>query len=234
MDFYFVQRFSALAKTYISRVKEGISINSSLLALGNVISALGAVVNQEEPGWNDVKHLQGLVLKLREQIRMLKTSFRMKTPLTFVTNGDKTKKFSDINALEDELANQQLSYQLTQKHAKNSQPGSPKYLSSIKEEFGRQLETQAAEAQNEDVVKLGRELGSRNKHIFQLESKVEELVSDSATQHKAHQATIAEFTDLKAKYASCLDEVNDLTTLLAFTTSTLVIITPFIVMKIKN
>ncbi|CAG8725561.1 14300_t:CDS:2, partial [Acaulospora morrowiae] len=118
------------------RAKEGISINSGLLALGNVISALGdpskakqmthvpyrdskltrllqdslggnaqtlmiacvspaefnlnetintlkyanrarniknmASVNKEESGWNDVTHLQGLVIKLRAEVSTLK------------------------------------------------------------------------------------------------------------------------------------------------------------------
>ncbi|GBC02805.1 hypothetical protein RclHR1_04830003 [Rhizophagus clarus] len=120
------------------RAKEGISINSGLLALGNVISALGdpikakntthipyrdskltrllqdslggnaqtlmiacvspaeynisetvntlkyanrarniknsAIVNQEEAGWNDLEHLQNLVLKLRAEIKNLRLS----------------------------------------------------------------------------------------------------------------------------------------------------------------
>ncbi|CAG8487035.1 13777_t:CDS:2 [Acaulospora colombiana] len=120
------------------RAKEGISINSGLLALANVISALGdqntakhsthvpyrdskltrllqdslggnaqtlmiacvspaefnltettntlkyahrarnikntAKVNQEESGWNDVGHLQGLVLKLRTEVSSLKAT----------------------------------------------------------------------------------------------------------------------------------------------------------------
>ncbi|CAI2161819.1 17640_t:CDS:2 [Funneliformis geosporum] len=120
------------------RAKEGISINSGLLALGNVISALGdpnkakhtthipyrdskltrllqdslggnaqtlmiacvspaeynlsetvntlkyanrarniknsATVNQEEVGWHDLEHLQNLVLKLRTEIRNLKST----------------------------------------------------------------------------------------------------------------------------------------------------------------
>ncbi|RIA99187.1 P-loop containing nucleoside triphosphate hydrolase protein, partial [Glomus cerebriforme] len=118
------------------RAKEGISINSGLLALGNVISALGdpskakntthipyrdskltrllqdslggnaqtlmiacvspaeynisetintlkyanrarniknsATVNQEESGWNDLEHLQNLVLKLRAEIKSIR------------------------------------------------------------------------------------------------------------------------------------------------------------------
>ncbi|CAG8564309.1 31971_t:CDS:2 [Gigaspora margarita] len=120
------------------RVKEGISINSGLLALGNVISALGdiskakqithipyrdskltrllqdslggnaqtlmiacvsgaeynldetvntlkyanrarniknsAFVNQEEAGWNDIEHLQTLVIKLRNEIKALRAA----------------------------------------------------------------------------------------------------------------------------------------------------------------
>ncbi|CAG8763472.1 7566_t:CDS:2, partial [Racocetra persica] len=120
------------------RAKEGISINSGLLALGNVISALGdpnkakhtthipyrdskltrllqdslggnaqtlmiacvsgaefnlnetvntlkyanrarniknsAVINQEEAGWNDLEHLQSLVIKLRNEIKALKAA----------------------------------------------------------------------------------------------------------------------------------------------------------------
>ncbi|KAF0493369.1 kinesin-domain-containing protein [Gigaspora margarita] len=120
------------------RAREGISINSGLLALGNVISALGdpnkarhtthvpyrdskltrllqdslggnaqtlmiacvspieynvnetistlkyanrarniknlASVNQEEAGWNDVSHLQNLVMKLRSEISSLKAA----------------------------------------------------------------------------------------------------------------------------------------------------------------
>nr|CAG8439465.1 3105_t:CDS:2 [Entrophospora candida] len=128
-----LKRTSALNE----RAKEGISINSGLLALGNVISALGdpnkakhtthipyrdskltrllqdslggnaqtlmiacvssaeynlnetintlkyanrarniknnAVLNQEEIGWNDLEHLQSLVLKLRIEIKNLKS-----------------------------------------------------------------------------------------------------------------------------------------------------------------
>ncbi|CAG8470534.1 13604_t:CDS:2 [Funneliformis caledonium] len=120
------------------RAKEGISINSGLLALGNVISALGdplkakhtthipyrdskltrllqdslggnaqtlmiacvspteynlnetintlkyanrarniknsAIVNQEETGWTDLEHLQSLVMKLRSEIKALKSA----------------------------------------------------------------------------------------------------------------------------------------------------------------
>ncbi|RIA92757.1 P-loop containing nucleoside triphosphate hydrolase protein, partial [Glomus cerebriforme] len=120
------------------RVKEGISINSGLLALGNVISALGdpnkakhtthipyrdskltrllqdslggnaqtlmiacvspaeynltetvntlkyanrarnikniATINAEEAGWNDLEHLQTLVMKLRHEIKVLKAA----------------------------------------------------------------------------------------------------------------------------------------------------------------
>ncbi|PKC12896.1 kinesin-domain-containing protein, partial [Rhizophagus irregularis] len=120
------------------RVKEGISINSGLLALGNVISALGdpnkakhtthipyrdskltrllqdslggnaqtlmiacvspaeynlvetvntlkyanrarniknnATINAEEAGWNDVEHLQTLVMRLRNEIKILKAA----------------------------------------------------------------------------------------------------------------------------------------------------------------
>ncbi|PKC12997.1 kinesin-domain-containing protein [Rhizophagus irregularis] len=129
-----------LKRTAVSgdRAKEGISINSGLLALGNVISALGdpskarntthipyrdskltrllqdslggnaqtlmiacvspaeynisetintlkyanrarniknsAIVNQEEAGWNDLEHLQVLVLKLRAEIKSIRLS----------------------------------------------------------------------------------------------------------------------------------------------------------------
>ncbi|CAB5380623.1 uncharacterized protein OCT59_016502 [Rhizophagus irregularis] len=129
-----------LKRTAVSgdRAKEGISINSGLLALGNVISALGdpskarntthipyrdskltrllqdslggnaqtlmiacvspaeynisetintlkyanrarniknsAIVNQEEAGWNDLEHLQILVLKLRAEIKSIRLS----------------------------------------------------------------------------------------------------------------------------------------------------------------
>ncbi|RIB24787.1 P-loop containing nucleoside triphosphate hydrolase protein [Gigaspora rosea] len=125
------------------RAREGISINSGLLALGNVISALGdpnkarhtthvpyrdskltrllqdslggnaqtlmiacvspieynvnetistlkyanrarniknlASVNQEEAGWNDVTHLQNLVMKLRSEISTLKAAAAQNT-----------------------------------------------------------------------------------------------------------------------------------------------------------
>src|SRR6266511_2762027 len=120
------------------RAKEGISINSGLLALGNVISALGdhskakhtthipyrdskltrllqdslggnsqtlmiacvspaafnlqethntikyanrarniknvVTLNQEEAGWNDIEHLQTLVMKLRNEIKTLRNA----------------------------------------------------------------------------------------------------------------------------------------------------------------
>ncbi|CAG8554395.1 7724_t:CDS:2 [Dentiscutata erythropus] len=128
------------------RVKEGISINSGLLALGNVISALGdpakakntmhipyrdskltrllqdslggnaktlmiacvspveyninetistlkyanrarnikntAIVNQEETGWQDIEYLQTLVLKLRAEIKTLKNSDGLNSPIS--------------------------------------------------------------------------------------------------------------------------------------------------------
>ena len=76
--------------------------------------------------WNDVEHLQGLVLKLRDQIRIPKSNVgidsgrttptltngcespqhygRSSTPLSFTTNGDKLRKDFDIEALEDELS----------------------------------------------------------------------------------------------------------------------------------
>ncbi|CAG8434361.1 7837_t:CDS:2 [Scutellospora calospora] len=131
------------------RAKEGISINGGLLALGNVISALGdpnkakhvthvpyrdskltrllqdslggnaktlmiacisssesnlnetintlkyanrarniknsISINQEENGWNDLEHLQSLVLKLRNEIKTLKASLNSSS-----TNGSST------------------------------------------------------------------------------------------------------------------------------------------------
>ncbi|CAG8497372.1 9825_t:CDS:2, partial [Gigaspora rosea] len=191
------------------RIKEGISINSGLLALGNVISALGdpakakntthipyrdskltrllqdslggnaltlmiacvspaeynvgetlntlkyanrarniknsATIIQEEAGWNDLEHLQNLVLKLRSEIKNLKSmslpseSFNTEnngsetpnsqvpsspTPLHIDTNV-KTDKVSqnckDIETLEEQLAELQRSYnELSQNFSKKS------------------------------------------------------------------------------------------------------------------
>ncbi|CAG8494623.1 40522_t:CDS:2, partial [Gigaspora margarita] len=191
------------------RIKEGISINSGLLALGNVISALGdptkakntthipyrdskltrllqdslggnaltlmiacvspaeynvgetlntlkyanrarnikntAIIIQEEAGWNDLEHLQNLVLKLRSEIKNLKSlslpseSINTEdngsetpnnqvpsspTPLHIDTNV-KTDKVSqnckDIEALEEQLAELQRSYnELSQNFSKKS------------------------------------------------------------------------------------------------------------------
>src|ERR1044072_3473159 len=138
--FFFFFFFEKLKRTAASgdRAKEGISINSGLLALGNVISALGdptkakhtthipyrdskltrllkdslggnaqtlmiacvspaefnlnetvntlkyanrdrniknmAAINQEETGWNDIGHLQNLVIKLRGEVSSLKVA----------------------------------------------------------------------------------------------------------------------------------------------------------------
>ncbi|GES93100.1 P-loop containing nucleoside triphosphate hydrolase protein [Rhizophagus clarus] len=133
------------------RAKEGISINSGLLALGNVISALGdpnkakhtthipyrdskltrllqdslggnaqtlmiacaspaeynlnetvntlkyanrarnikntASVNQEEVGWHDLEHLQNLVLKLRSEIKSLKSANMSNNVINNIVNG---------------------------------------------------------------------------------------------------------------------------------------------------
>ncbi len=132
------------------RVKEGISINSGLLALGNVISALGdparaksntasyvpyrdskltrllqdslggnahtlmiacvspaecnanetintlkyanrarniknrVVMNEKEEGWDDVEWLQGMVTRLRKELKGIKDG----TPITFTANGE--------------------------------------------------------------------------------------------------------------------------------------------------
>ncbi|CAG8490449.1 4939_t:CDS:2 [Funneliformis mosseae] len=195
------------------RAKEGISINSGLLALGNVISALGdptkakhtthipyrdskltrllqdslggnaqtlmiacvspaeynlnetvntlkyanrarniknsATVNQEEVGWHDLEHLQNLVLKLRTEIRNLKSSnssnstsnsssgrntpslltppsndtpphSRLARPKSPQVNHS-TNDHKDVEVLEDQLRQIQQSYaELTQKHAKTS------------------------------------------------------------------------------------------------------------------
>ncbi|RIB28540.1 P-loop containing nucleoside triphosphate hydrolase protein, partial [Gigaspora rosea] len=165
-----LKRTSAIGE----RAKEGISINSGLLALGNVISALGdptkakhithipyrdskltrllqdslggnartlmiacvsptesnlteslntlkyanrarniknsASVNSEEIGWNDLDHLRGLVLKLRREIKSLKT--------TSLPNG---LIDGNIEMLEEQLIELQRSYsELSQKYAKTS------------------------------------------------------------------------------------------------------------------
>ncbi|CAG8445487.1 15018_t:CDS:2 [Funneliformis caledonium] len=133
------------------RAKEGISINSGLLALGNVISALGdptkakhtthipyrdskltrllqdslggnaqtlmiacvspaeynlnetvntlkyanrarniknvAAINQEETGWNDIGHLQNLVIKLRSDVTNLKVALANTNTNNGISNG---------------------------------------------------------------------------------------------------------------------------------------------------
>ncbi|CAG8467879.1 1610_t:CDS:2 [Dentiscutata erythropus] len=188
------------------RIKEGISINSGLLALGNVISALGdptkakntthipyrdskltrllqdslggnaltlmiacvspaeynaaetlntlkyanrarniknsAIIMQEEAGWNDLEHLQNLVLKLRSEIKNLKTLSVSNENINIQYNGSetpdsqipsslhidtdvKTDKVSqncnDIEVLEEQLAELQRSYnELSQNFSKKS------------------------------------------------------------------------------------------------------------------
>ncbi|CAG8453731.1 11874_t:CDS:2 [Diversispora eburnea] len=145
------------------RAKEGISINSGLLALGNVISALGdpnkakhtihipyrdskltrllqdslggnaqtlmiacvspaefnlnetvntlkyanrarniknsAMVNQEEVGWNDLEHLQNLVIKLRNEIKAIKSSSISSngrtTPMGYFTGRETPSKYNN-------------------------------------------------------------------------------------------------------------------------------------------
>ncbi|GBC09297.1 hypothetical protein RclHR1_08750006 [Rhizophagus clarus] len=195
------------------RAKEGISINSGLLALGNVISALGdpnkakhtthipyrdskltrllqdslggnartlmiacvspteynlnetintlkyanrarniknsATINQEETGWNDLEHLQSLVMKLRSEIKSLKPNSESfyddtysiesgrSTPINF-QRGDSSKRSSlniltnietktsskknkDIDLLEEQFRDLQRSYsELSQKYAMTS------------------------------------------------------------------------------------------------------------------
>ncbi|GBC48036.1 uncharacterized protein OCT59_000519 [Rhizophagus irregularis] len=192
------------------RAKEGISINSGLLALGNVISALGdpnkakhtthvpyrdskltrllqdslggnartlmiacvspteynlnetintlkyanrarniknsATINQEETGWNDLEHLQSLVMKLRSEIKSLKSNSEnfyddtyaiesgRSTPINFqrgdsskrsslnnVETKSSSKKNKDIDLLEDQLRDLQRSYsELSQRYAMTS------------------------------------------------------------------------------------------------------------------
>ncbi|CAG8466905.1 5071_t:CDS:2 [Racocetra persica] len=182
------------------RAKEGISINGGLLALGNVISALGdqnkakhvthvpyrdskltrllqdslggnaktlmiacvsssesnlnetintlkyanrarniknsISINQEESGWNDLEHLQSLVLKLRSEIKALKASNSNvstnstnsgrssyssgRIPVTVVTDTD-GKSNTELEMLEEQLVLLQRSYsELSQKYAKTS------------------------------------------------------------------------------------------------------------------
>ncbi|CAG8663798.1 3210_t:CDS:2, partial [Scutellospora calospora] len=188
--------------TNCDRIKEGISINSGLLALGNVISALGdpikaknmthipyrdskltrllqdslggnaltlmiacvspaehnvvetintlkyanrarnikniATITQEEAGWNDLEHLQNLVLKLRTEIKNLRSSNisgektldnisetpsqipRSASPLHIDTNL-KTENDKNIEALEEQLEELQRSYnELYQNYANKS------------------------------------------------------------------------------------------------------------------
>ncbi|KAF0473765.1 kinesin-domain-containing protein [Gigaspora margarita] len=146
------------------RAKEGISINGGLLALGNVISALGdpnkakhvthvpyrdskltrllqdslggnantlmiacvsssesnlnetintlkyanrarniknsISINQEESGWNDLEHLQSLVLKLRSEIKSLKAANSANS-----TNGTNSGTNSGINSGRNSSSN---------------------------------------------------------------------------------------------------------------------------------
>ncbi|CAJ0897619.1 4281_t:CDS:2 [Entrophospora sp. SA101] len=142
----FLKRTSALNE----RAKEGISINSGLLALGNVISAL-------EIGWNDLEHLQSLVLKLRIEIKNLKSGSnsnngsnnssgrntpthnekdgstglqppqlkRLNSSLSINSNGSGSltyhKSDKDVDALEEKLSLLQSSYvELSQRYAKQS------------------------------------------------------------------------------------------------------------------
>ncbi|CAG8585005.1 11035_t:CDS:2 [Paraglomus occultum] len=71
---------------------------------------------QEESGWNDVEHLQGLMSKLREQIsiRLLKTDFRV----------DSGRSIPTLPNGYDSLQHYRRSLMFVTK-------GSPKYLSSI-------------------------------------------------------------------------------------------------------
>ncbi|CAG8501445.1 15186_t:CDS:2, partial [Racocetra fulgida] len=188
------------SKFHFVDLAEGISINGGLLALGNVISALGdpnkakhvthvpyrdskltrllqdslggnaktlmiacvsssesnlnetintlkyanrarniknsISINQEESGWNDLEHLQSLVLKLRSEIKALKASNSNtstnstnsgrssynsgRIPVTVVTDTD-GKSNTELEMLEDQLINLQRSYsELSQKYAKTS------------------------------------------------------------------------------------------------------------------
>ncbi|PKC08526.1 P-loop containing nucleoside triphosphate hydrolase protein, partial [Rhizophagus irregularis] len=169
------------------RAKEGISINSGLLALGNVISALGdpnkakhtthipyrdskltrllqdslggnaqtlmiacvspaefnlnetvntlkyanrarniknsAAINQEETGWNDIIHLQNLVVKLRSEISNLKVALSNANSNNGTLSPGRTTPVEGINteAMEDELMQLRASYaELSRKYAKTS------------------------------------------------------------------------------------------------------------------
>ncbi|RHZ75213.1 hypothetical protein Glove_216g122 [Diversispora epigaea] len=178
-----LKRTSALG----DRIKEGICINSGLLALGNVISALGdssinshipyrdskltrllqdslggnaqtlmiacvtpaeynihetvntlkyanrarniknnAKVNLEETGWNDIEHLQRLVLKLRTEIKAIKSSNEIpksgrNTPMSPLFEFTKNKNNKDVEELEKQLQEIQNSYtELSVKYSKAS------------------------------------------------------------------------------------------------------------------
>ncbi|CAG8443698.1 9187_t:CDS:2 [Diversispora eburnea] len=183
-----LKRTSALG----DRIKEGICINSGLLALGNVISALGdpsinshipyrdskltrllqdslggnaqtlmiacvtpaeynihetintlkyanrarniknnAKVNLEETGWNDIENLQRLVLKLRTEIKAIKSSNEIpgsgrNTPMSplseFTSFYSKNKNNKDVEELEKQLQEIQNSYtELSGKYSKASE-----------------------------------------------------------------------------------------------------------------
>jgi chromosome segregation ATPase len=108
-----------------------------------------ATINQEETGWNDLEHLQSLVLKLRSEIKSLKSNSEnfyddtysiesgRSTPINF-QRGDSSKRSSlniftnvetkisskknkDIDLLEEQLRDLQRSYsELSQKYAMTS------------------------------------------------------------------------------------------------------------------
>ncbi|CAB4493432.1 unnamed protein product [Rhizophagus irregularis] len=105
-----------------------------------------ATINQEETGWNDLEHLQSLVMKLRSEIKSLKSNSEnfyddtyaiesgRSTPINFqrgdsskrsslnnVETKSSSKKNKDIDLLEDQLRDLQRSYsELSQRYAMTS------------------------------------------------------------------------------------------------------------------
>ncbi|CAG8470796.1 13042_t:CDS:2 [Cetraspora pellucida] len=265
-----LKRTSAIGE----RAKEGISINGGLLALGNVISALGdpnkakhvthvpyrdskltrllqdslggnaktlmiacvsssesnvnetintlkyanrarniknsISINQEESGWNDLEHLQSLVLKLRSEIKTLKTSNSSNS--TNSSNSCRSSTYS--SGRKDQLVHLQRSYsELSQKYAKTSaelamhQDNSDENLdfNTLKEKENSLIKRASDSFQEvvepviEEYEKLISSLESQlalaptNEHyIKDLESKLETQVND----HNNDQILI---NDLKSK-----------------------------------
>ncbi|RIA87565.1 P-loop containing nucleoside triphosphate hydrolase protein, partial [Glomus cerebriforme] len=249
------------------RAKEGISINSGLLALGNVISALGdpnkakhtthipyrdskltrllqdslggnaqtlmiacvspteynlsetintlkyanrarniknsATINQEETGWNDLEHLQSLVLKLRSEIKALKSS-----------NSNSENFYDDLctSESEEQLQDLQRSYsELSQKYAStSSELASCKDINLTQHNIGQSSNQLDVIKEEDEDMSSSYFRKAVEPIIEEYEKSISSLESQLALSRAAasHTETIMQEQESKLEYANQLNEQN--------------------------